>query len=67
MYLYPTEQGERLNRLRLDSSPLGLFRVNSKGPFKQGKKAFGHSAARFLKAKSNRLMCCIRLIIGVRK
>ena len=29
MYLYPTEQGERLNRPRLDSSPLGLFRVKS--------------------------------------
>ena len=28
MYLYPTEQGECLNRPRLDSSPLGLFRVN---------------------------------------
>ena len=28
MYLYPTEQGERLNRPRLDSSPLGLFKVN---------------------------------------
>ena len=28
LYLYPTEQGERLNRTRLNSSPLGLFRVN---------------------------------------
>ena len=27
MHLYPTKQGECLNRLRLDSSPLGLFRV----------------------------------------
>ena len=27
MYLYPTEQGEHLNRPRLDSSPLSFFRI----------------------------------------
>ena len=26
--------------------------------YKQGKKAFGHSAARLLKVKFNRLKCC---------
>ena len=29
LYLYPTEQGEGLNRQRLDSSPLGLSRIKS--------------------------------------
>ena len=32
----------------------------------QGKKAFGHSAARLLKAKSNRLKCYLCLKIEVK-
>ena len=63
----------RVEEARGVKSKFYVFICSPTGPLaltallKQGKKAFGHSAARFLKAKSNRLMCCMHLIIGVRK
>ena len=45
-----TDQGALVDHLK-EAFHMGLFHLQ------QGKKAFGHSAARLLKAKFNRLKC----------